>query len=413
MATKRNRDARAGVAVIVLCGGLLLGGWRSACAEEGTASGSSSQEASSTPAADAAGGETGKPKLSKFKDPEDGAIDLSRWLAGRTGILPIAMPITEPAVGFGAAAALIRFHGGGMGGGPKPVGPTGRPISPDVAVLAGGLTENGTWAAVVGYLGHFKNDTWRYKGALGRISPNLDYYGSNDRAYQFNLDGWVVYQELGHGIGKTDLFAGLQFTYLDTTVKFDLSELPEEIPRRESTTTESGLGVVLEYDTRDNSFTPNSGVALRANAAFLGSYLGGDHDFQRYTAAGRFWWDPIPRVVLKARGQIQTVQGDVPFYALPFVFLRGIPAMRYQGDSAVSLDGEVRWNLWKRWSLVAFAGAGWTDAASGFKKQGESVHAGGLGFRYLIARAMGLQMGLDFAKGPEQSAVYVVVGSSF
>ena len=87
--------------------------------------------------------------------------------------------------------------------------------------------------------------------------------------------------------------------------------------------------------------------------------------------------------------------------------------MRYQGDTATSIDGEVRWNAWKRWWVVAFAGAGWTADAPGFSKEGESVKAGGIGFRYLIARALGLQVGLDVAKGPEQSAIYVVAGSSF
>ncbi len=47
---------------------------------------------------------------SLFRDPEDGAIDLSGWLASRTGILPIPVPITEPAVGYGAALALVNFQ---------------------------------------------------------------------------------------------------------------------------------------------------------------------------------------------------------------------------------------------------------------------------------------------------------------
>lgn len=356
----------------------------------------------------------GKKTLSLFKDPEDGAIDLSRWLASRTGVLLVPVPITEPAVGYGAAVALVSFRGGGLAGALKaPKGPSGKPVPPDIAVLGGGLTENGTWAVFAGYVGHFKEDRWRYKGAVGRISPTLDYYDSRDRAYSFNIDGWAVYQELGRRVGRTDLFAGLSFVWLDTTVKFDLTQLPPEIPRPQSDTTDSGLGAFLEYDTRDNSLTPKSGINVKLSAAFLGSYLGGDNDFERYTAKARFWWDPHPRLVLWARVQAQGVSGDAPFYALPFISLRGIPAMRYQGDSAFSLDAEAKWNVWKRWSLVAFAGNGWTDDAPGIGKGGESVHAGGFGFRYLAARVLGLELGLDVAKGPEKYAIYVVVGSTF
>jgi hypothetical protein len=39
--------------------------------------------------------------------------------------------------------------------------------------------------------------------------------------------------------------------------------------------------------------------------------------------------------------------------------------------------------------------------------------AGGLGLRYLIAKALGIRMGFDIAKGPEDWAFYVVFGSSW
>ena len=121
---------------------------------------------------------------SLFRDPEDGAIDLSGWLATRTGVLPLVSPITEPAVGFGAAVALVHFSGGGLAGALKaPPGASGRPVPPDVAVLGGGLTENGTWAVLGAYIGHWKGDRWRYKAAAGWLSPTLDYYGANGRSF--------------------------------------------------------------------------------------------------------------------------------------------------------------------------------------------------------------------------------------
>jgi hypothetical protein len=38
---------------------------------------------------------------------------------------------------------------------------------------------------------------------------------------------------------------------------------------------------------------------------------------------------------------------------------------------------------------------------------------GGTGFRYEIARAYGLYAGLDFAAGPENTAVYLQIGSAW
>ena len=361
-----------------------------------------------------AAAKTAAAKPSLFRDPEDGALDLSGWLASRTGVLPIPFPITEPAVGYGGALALVKFQGGGLAGALKaPPGPSGKPVPPNIAAVGGGLTENGTWAIFAGYIGYFKQDRWRYKGAVARLAPTLDYYGSNEQAYSFTMDGWAVYQELGRRLGKTDLFAGVQLAWIDSTVSFELAELPPEIPQPETKMTESGAGPFVEWDTRNNSLTPSSGFNVKASAMFLGPWLGGDNAFERYTGNARVYWDPRPRFVLAARLQAQGVSGDAPFYALPFVYLRGIPVMRYQGDTAVSVDGEVRWNAWKRWWVVAFAGQGWTDDAPGLSKEGESVHAGGFGFRYLVARRLGLQVGIDFAKGPEENALYVVAGSSF
>jgi hypothetical protein len=43
-------------------------------------------------------------------------------------------------------------------------------------------------------------------------------------------------------------------------------------------------------------------------------------------AADRRW-----RAALAPRGDVRFTRGDVPFYARPFVVLRGVPALRDQG----------------------------------------------------------------------------------
>jgi hypothetical protein len=36
-----------------------------------------------------------------------------------------------------------------------------------------------------------------------------------------------------------------------------------------------------------------------------------------------------------------------------------------------------------------------------------------VGFRYYLAKAMGLHAGVDVARGPEDSAIYLIVGSAW
>ena len=134
-------------------------------------------------------------RSSPFKDPEDGKLDVGGWIATRTGILPIVSPITEPAIGYGGALALVLIHGGGVGGlRDAPPGVTGKPVSPDISALAGAATENGAWAVAAAHLGFWGGDRWRYTGLAGRISPSLDTFDAAGNAYHFNLDGWTLYQ---------------------------------------------------------------------------------------------------------------------------------------------------------------------------------------------------------------------------
>jgi hypothetical protein len=108
-----------------------------------------------------------------------------------------------------------------------------------------------------------------------------------------------------------------------------------------------------------------------------------------------------------------TTDGHVPFYALPYVRLRGVAAMRFQGETAVSVEGEIRRDLDGRWSILAFGGGG--EARSDVDEIGSdgAVWAGGAGFRYLIARRMGLRVGLDVARGPDEWVFYIQVGHAW
>ena len=62
---------------------------------------------------------------------------------------------------------------------------------------------------------------------------------------------------------------------------------------------------------------------------------------------------------------------------------------------------------------MGFFGAGRTANDRGDLGDANTESSGGLGFRYLGVRKLGLSMGLDFAKGPEESVVYISFGTKF
>ena len=43
----------------------------------------------------------------------------------------------------------------------------------------------------------------------------------------------------------------------------------------------------------------------------------------------------------------------------------------------------------------------------------KTVAAGGVGFRYRLARKMGMQAGVDVARGPEDTAFYLTIGNAW
>jgi hypothetical protein len=118
-------------------------------------------------------------------------------------------------------------------------------------------------------------------------------------------------------------------------------------------------------------------------------------------------------LVLGGRLDTRTSRGDVPFYQLPFIELRGIPIARYQDQSAAAAEAELRWNVTARWAAIGFLGVGRAWGTTKSFADTDSVTTRGVGVRYLIARRLGLYMGVDVARGPEKTAIYIQAGSAW
>lgn len=113
------------------------------------------------------------------------------------------------------------------------------------------------------------------------------------------------------------------------------------------------------------------------------------------------------------RLESQLANGEAPFYMNPFISLRGVPAMRYQGEKTTLVETEQLFMFSQRWGVVGFAGYG---AAFNQSDEGNTTTQAwnvGTGFRYLIARQLGLRMGIDVAKGPDDWGIYTVFGSAW
>ena len=351
-----------------------------------------------------------------FFDEEDGHLDLSEYLASAHGFLPVPILITEPAIGYGVGAALLYFHD-------SPVekeeqsepGKKGRQTPPSISGAAGFGTENGTWGAGVFHMGIWKEDTIRYMGALFYADVNIDIYGrpedpNGDVPVGLNMAATILYQRLLFRMPHSNFFIGGDYTFANTDMTLDTS-IPQW-PLIQDQMNEAAAGLITQHDSRDNTFTPNSGNLSEFKYQRYDQAVGGDHDYNK-TQIKTYQWIPLhPKFVLGLRGDANFTSGDIPFYMLPFIDLRGIPAMRYQGAHTAVVETELRWDVTKRWSAVGFIGSGWVaDYEFSDFENSEAYVAGGVGFRYLLAKAFNMRIGADIARGPEDTAFYLVMGS--
>ena len=352
-----------------------------------------------------------------FSDPEDGALDMSEFIIDYKGFLPIPLIITEPAVGYGGGLGLMFVRNSLRERKAESEG--GYVAPPDVFGAAFAATENGTkFAAAGGMITFGEHEEWRYRGGIARIDANLDFYGTGsdlgtgDRSIGFNLDGWASSQQFLRRIGNTSHFVALRWIYLDLTSTFDPTRPQPAAALRPRELRSSGVGPSLEHDSRDNIFTPSRGMHAALDALFYSPEIGGDDKFQTYRAHV-FHFTPIGgALVLGSRFDARAARGEVPFYQLPFIDLRGVPKGRYQDRTVSAVEAELRWAVTPRWSLVGFAGGGKAWGGETFS-EANAVFAGGMGLRYLIARRLGIHMGIDIARGPEETAFYIQVGSAW
>ena len=356
--------------------------------------------------------------LESFRDPEDGALDLSVWLIERKGFLPVPIFVTEPAVGYGGGLALLFFRQS-IQEQTELAGEGGRVVPPDVFGGALLRTENGTRAAAGGGMFTFREDAIRFRGGVGWADVRLDFFGiggdlgPDARAVAYELEGIASMQELLFRLGDSHHYLGGRWVYLDFESRLASAEDVPEFPDLEFDARGSGLGPSWEYDSRDNVFTPSRGVLAGLDTLFYREEIGSDTDYETYRGHV-FSWSPLgERFVLGARVDGRGARGEVPFYQYPYISLRGIQAARFMDENVGVVEAELRWILSPRWAPVAFAGVGraW-GRRDGFEEADDQL-AGGVGIRYLVARRLGLWAGLDVARGPEEGIFYIQVGSAW
>ena len=350
-------------------------------------------------------------RMSRFFDPEDGQLDVSKMLEDPRGFLPIPLIVTEPAVGYG---------GGGVGMFLRPRKEAGDEgwARPDISAAGGVVTQNGTWAAFGGDSSRWFDARLKTLAGGGTGRVNLDFYGLGNAPtfnegvrYSLNFSALVL-QGNWQLAPKSPWSVGVRYVYAD--VDPTLREQPAFPGIADALRVKvSAPTAIVEYDSRDNVFTPTRGIYAETSYMASRKGLGATDDFERFEQLLIGWWPASDDVTLGARGDYASSSNGTPFFLRPYIQLRGVPAVRYQGQQVAAVEVEARWQFYGRWSVVAFGGVGTARSERNDFSITQNVGSGGLGFRYELARKFGLHAGIDVAHSPGTTAFYLVVGNAW
>ena len=339
----------------------------------------------------------------------------------RYRILPIPIFITEPAIGTGLGVALALFHPvkGGKASGDddrmaslESIGDISesRQAPPVVTGVAGAYTNNDTWFAAIGHSNNWRNDSIRYSGALGTARINSKVYLSNV-PLTFSMETNLLFQELKFRVAQSDFMLGTALSYMDAENQFGIGppdDLDEE--RFSADLTNVGLSGKAAWDTRDNTTNPRRGQLVELSIWRYDEGLGGDYNYWSGKIKALSFHKLSEKSTLGLRLDFSGVDVRPPFFAVPFVKLRGIPALRYQNRIAGAVEVEGRYLLRPAWEVSAFAGLGYTSDDFLIYDNPDSIYNFGVGGRYRVFESHNVWAGIDIARGPEDWNWYIQVG---
>lgn len=352
-------------------------------------------------------------KKSNFKDSVDGKLDLGKFLVEAHGFIPIPQIITEPALGhFGLMFTLIFVK-------PNKVQVQGKYTPPDITAAFVGLTANKSWGTGVLRTASLPKHHLKYRIGGGYGHLNMDYYRTfpsiGEKTFAFNFKLYGLQSSLLRQIGKSNWYAGLDYLFLHNKVDplFGLENSLAFVDDKVLDATLSSVGLDVELDKRNSVFTPDSGLYFASDFGVNAPWTGSDYEFQLLNLYAFQYFQVTPTWVSGFRFESHHVWGDVPFYSMPSISLRGVPAARYQGTQTYVLETEQRYDLTLRWSAVVFIGMGKAPTEEISLTDAKLVYNYGAGFRYLLARRFRLRTGIDVAGSNDDFGWYIVFGSAW
>jgi len=321
------------------------------------------------------------------------------------------IPVVNPT--FGTGLALLGMYLFQLDEGSQP----------SFVAAGGAYTNTGSYGFGVGQVAHFKDDAWKIKAGAVSFNLELEFYGIG--RILGDLVMFIPYSQNGWGAGvqglrriKGNWYGGLQYWFVSLTTTFEKPEASDpDVLGFPVDSKVAGLGLIVEYDSRDNRFNPKKGRLFNVTWNDSNESLGSDFDFSSGSLEFNLYHELAPTRVIAGRGTLCMTPGDAPFYALcsfgQGVDLRGYVAGRYRDETMATIQAEYRWRFYKKWGAVAFAGVGEVADSWSHYNLENLLPSAGVGLRFKLSETTDFNLSVDYAVGKDSDAWYFYVGESF
>jgi len=281
---------------------------------------------------------------------------------------------------------------------------------------AGGYTDNKSWFAGVMQQNYWAEDQWRFNGVAAYTDFKLELIpppeSSDEAVLDWLIRGGVYQATISRRLGG-HWFLGAMARYLDVEQALQFAdELPDFNLQEEIQS--PGVGLNLQYDTRDKPSNAYSGRNLELKAIYADQSQEEGGTYQGYFGQFRSYHRLMQNLVVAWDVNACKKSGRIPLWDTCRLNLRGFPLTDYLSKASLSLQAEARWRVYKRWGLVAFAGAGRVEDSFGGHGEDETIPSYGVGLRFMVLESQRINVRIDYARSDNGSeAWYLGVTEAF
>lgn len=268
---------------------------------------------------------------------------------------------------------------------------------------------------------YFAEDRWRVTAAIGAMDINFQFYledptASTGNFYDYTTKANMVVLQVQRNIFKR-VYLGPTASFIKSTTTFGLPN----VSGQDSVTISNlnNIGYIISNDTRDHVQSPTHGMFLNFKNQFYRSWAGSDYEFERYLVTYNQFFKlskTNETKVLAMRATFNVAAGDVPFEGQTVVGgddIRGYSQGKYRADQVYTLQAEYRWNFYKRWGMVAFAGLASAVEKISDIPDNDLLPGVGAGLRFKMLPKEKINIGIDGAVGKGDFSITFRIGESF